>query len=94
MKISTNNFAFLVLPLNQRIVDKCIKNAHQGVLVVSQKLHGYLTRLAERAFNTCYAKRIYNILGEAEWNSLWRFESFALRMTFSCCETDNRTDKS
>ena len=79
----THELSFFVFPLNQRIVDKCVQNTHQGVFVVPQKLHRDLARLAECAFDARNTKCIHDIVGEAEWNPFRRFEGFTLYSNLS-----------
>ena len=42
--METNPFALLVLPLDERVMDESIKNAHQRIFVFSKEVHCQLAR--------------------------------------------------
>ena len=68
----------LILPFDQWIMNKCIKNTHKGVLVIVKELHCNFAGGAENSFDTSYPKTVNEVLCESKRNSFGCFKCFAL----------------
>ena len=69
---------FFGLPLQQRVVQKGLHHARQGVLVAAQDLERELAALAEDALVAADAKGVNHVLSEAEGDLLRHLETSTL----------------
>jgi hypothetical protein len=76
--VLTYHLSRLILPLNQRIMNKCIKDAHKGVFVIAENLHCDFARDTKDSFDASDAKTVNKILCEPERNTFGSLQRLAL----------------
>lgn len=75
---STHPLSFLVLPFNQGVVDKCVQNARQTLLVLPQKPHRDFASDPKHSFNPSDTQPVDEVLGKPEGYSFRGFEMLSL----------------